>query len=165
MGGLDPILEVNEEVPIDVQLHLTKIDFTGNNEVFKFGNSVFLIGSLDLNYLTSNKFCINFLYNIFSLLDRGNKFVPCYFVNNFYFFSNIINIYNNFSEKLNKKIYFSNKDCEINKDFLYLTRDNVNIINKNKSFINVNYDFSKIDDNFIEHLSKNFPKKDTCTSF
>ena len=115
------------------------MDYQGNNKVFKFGNSTYIIGELNFNYL-NNKFCKNFVYNILSLLDRGNKFVPCYYSNNFYFFSNIINIYKNFLEKLNKKIFFSNKDPETNNDFLYLTRDyifnlkeNVNTLTNNST--------------------------------
>ena len=125
MGGLETIQEVEEEMPMVAQSHSTRMDFNGDNEVFKVGNSVYLVGSLDYSNLNS-KFSENFLNNIISLLDRGNKFIPCYIANNFYFYSYIINIYNNFAEKINKHIFFSNKDIEINKDFLYLIGDNKN---------------------------------------
>ena len=141
------------------QSHSTRMDFNGDNEVFKVGNSVYLVGSLDYSNLNS-KFSENFLNDIISLLDRGNKFIPCYIANNFYFYSNIINIYNNFAEKINKHIFFSNKDIEINKDFLYLIGDNKNNVKLNNS---KKSDIININDDFIEDLCKNLKIKNVSS--
>ena len=146
-------------MPMVAQSHSTRMDFNGDNEVFKVGNSVYLVGSLDYSYLNS-KFSENFLNNIISLLDRGNKFIPCYIANNFYFYSNIINIYNNFAEKINKHIFFSNKDIEINKDYLYLIRDNKNNVKLNNS---KKSDIININDDFIEDLCKNLKIKNVSS--
>jgi len=155
MGGLPTILEVEEETPTGTQFHSTKIEFDDDNEVFKVGNSVYLIGTFENFHLNSN-FSDNFLNNIISLLDRGSKFIPCYFVNNFYFFSNIINIYNTFAEKINNRIFFSNKDVEINKDYLDLISINGN---KNNNNCLNKVEFDKINDHFIDKLCNSMKTK------
>ena len=136
VGGLPTINEEEIETPI-VQQHIDKLDFNHELEVFKFKNSVFVIGTLDNNYLKTN-FCDNFLYNILNLLDRGSKFIPCYFANNFYFYSNIIEIYKNFILNINNKIFFANlADNEIGDFYSYNNRN----INKLRDyFIKLNED-------------------------
>ena len=70
-GGLETIPEVEETIHTETQFQSTRINFIGNNDVFKVGNSVFLIGFIDYSYLNSN-FSNSFLNNIISLLSSSS---------------------------------------------------------------------------------------------
>jgi hypothetical protein len=142
-----------DKVVTEVELGLIDLNFI-NNKVYKIGNNVFVIGSIDFHSL-ENKFSKNFFIDICNILNKGSKFIPCFYDNNFLFFSNILNTFGRFLEKLNSRLFFiNNNSYEINQEYLYLTRNNIDVLNKEKKF------FNKLDSDFISSLltdlNKNF---------
>ena len=117
----------NDETKNFLEKHLSQLNY--DEEIYKFGNSVYLFRKLDFDHYEKN-FSENFLLNIFTLLDKGNKFIPCYFSNTFYFYSFISNLFKDFLTKLNSRIFYINKDPPTNPNFLYLTRNNLDFLVK-----------------------------------
>ncbi len=90
---------------------MNEINIESKYKIHKINNRIFSIGDLDFNSFENN-FCKNFIINISNLLSKGNKFIPCYFSNNFYFYSFIFNNFNSFFQNLNSKIFFAKKKFE-----------------------------------------------------
>ena len=141
-------------VVAEAKLGLTDLNFI-NNKVFKVGNNVYVVGSIDFKSL-EKKFSKNFFKDICNILNKGGKFIPCFYDNNFVFFSNILNTFSRFLEKLNSRLFFiNNNSYEINQEYLYLTRHNLNVLNKEKKF------FNKLESDFISLLLKDLNKNFT----
>ena len=117
--------------------------------ISKINDTVYKVGDIDFNFLNKN-FNMNFFLNIASLLNKGSKFIPCYYTNKYYFFSNLIYCFQNFLQKLNTRIFFINNNSKkINKDYLYLTSDNLNNLSNTFSESIENF---KIDNDFLNTL-------------
>jgi hypothetical protein len=118
-----------------------------------------LIDHLNFSFL-KQKFNDNFFNCIVSLLDKGRKFIPCYFGNNFYFLSNFFNYFNIFFTKLNSKLFFINRNnTDINLNYVYLTN---NLYSNEKINNNENLSHNQnlvIDDNIINDVLESLKNK------
>jgi hypothetical protein len=145
----------------NLQVNADKLEITSQFQIYKLNNSVYLIDQVNFSLL-KQKFNNNFFNCIVSLLDKGRKFIPCYFGNNFYFLSNIFDYFNVFLTKLNSKLFFTNiNNNEINSTYLYLTED-LFLYNNKKTNNNINLDQDSnliIDDDIINDILKSLIPK------
>ena len=74
----------------------------GDFDIWKVHERVFQVGEIPINV----NYSINNFFEIFvSLLNKGNKFIPCFYFNEFHFFVNLLtNFENNFPKYNNLKI-------------------------------------------------------------
>lgn len=78
---------------------------TGNEfEVFQLGKRVFSIGVLNNDN--------DFVTNIVNILDNGFKFIPCYHINLFHIFKNLIFSFDQEMFNFNNQIFYFLKNCK-----------------------------------------------------
>ena len=116
-----------------------------------------MIDQLNFSFL-KQKFNNNFFNCIVSLLDKGRKFIPCYFGNNFYFFSNIFDYFNLFFTKLNSKLFFINiNNTKTISDYFF---EDIQSEEKINNKINMNQEsYLIIDDNIINDILDSLKSK------
>ena len=92
------------------------IDTNGMFEVFKIGERTFQIGDLNLD-INKNKLFYDFIY----LLDKGSKFIPCYYNEDFFMFKDLFLNIDKEVKNFNDQLFI--KDSMINRGFDFTNED------------------------------------------
>ena len=128
-----------------------KMNIESELEIFKVGNRVFQIGTIDFNN--------NFIFNLISILDLGLKFVPSFYLNSFQLFSFFLKHIENELINFNKKLCFYKWSLKKNEKFVCLDEpvSLIKIANDNIDIVEENLE-ENTDINF-DHVFKKFEKK------
>jgi len=76
-----------------------QLDIRSEHQITKINDRVFQVGNLD------NDFFHNF-YKIFDVINKGSKFIPCFFNNKFNFYAFCNYIIKEFLNNFNKRVFF-----------------------------------------------------------
>ena len=88
-----------------------KLNIIGDYNVWKIHERVFQVGELPNDVIFKNK---DFFSVFISILNKGNKFIPCFYINELHFFKNLINNFEKNIDFLNKQFFFKNITKNVN---------------------------------------------------
>ncbi len=114
-------------------------------KVYKLGNALYQIGELDIDS--------DYKFNIISLLEFGNKFVPNYFFNPLDYFNYLLSELDTNLLDLNKNFFFLNNNNKVHNNIKnYYNDNNLNEIKvDNQHIMSMFFNLNKTKPNKVDN--------------